>query len=55
MAIKRFLFSIQIQGYGEDADSAWLDATEQFSVYPGPTPAEVEYQVLPEDEEEVPA
>ena len=42
---KRYEFRVVIAGYGKDADQAWEEATEQFSLDPGPTPGEDEYTV----------
>jgi len=49
--VQRYLFTITLSGIGDNPDKAWQDATEQFSLDPGPTPGEDEYTVEPFDED----
>jgi len=50
--VKGYLFTITISGYGENADEAWQDACEGFSMGPGPTPEENEYELVEVENEE---
>jgi len=54
MVMKRFTFKITITGLSENGnpDEAWDDATEQFSLEPGPTPEPGEYTVEGEPEDD---
>lgn len=52
MSLKRFLFTVELQGYGETADVAWTDAIEQFSLDSGPVPDKSDYSVEPAEEED---
>ena len=36
--MKTFIFTVSLIGTGENEDQAWNDATESFSLDPGPTP-----------------
>jgi hypothetical protein len=38
--MRRFEFTITLAGYGKDADMAWIDACENFSLDWGTTPTE---------------
>ncbi len=38
--MKRFLFKIEIQGYGATKEQAWNDAVTEFGLEPGPPPEE---------------
>jgi len=46
--MKRFLFKIEIQGYGSTVEQAWNDAVTEFSLEPGPP--SLEYEEKGEDE-----
>jgi len=37
---RQFEFKIVIQGYGDNADEAWRDAVDGFTLDPGCTPDE---------------
>jgi hypothetical protein len=41
--MKRYIFTIAIQGYGDNEDQAWADAIDAFTVEPGPTPDDADY------------
>lgn len=36
----KVIFTVELQGYGHNVESAWRDATEAFSSDPGDTPHE---------------
>ena len=36
--MKVYVFTVELYGYGDNADAAWNDATEAFAEDPGPTP-----------------
>lgn len=40
--MKRFIFRIELQGFGRDVQEAWNDAVEHFELDPGPPPEEYE-------------
>ncbi len=42
MTQKRYVFTIQISGIGENEQEAWLDATESFDQDPGSCPKQHE-------------
>lgn len=36
--MKHFKFTVIINGHGENADEAWIDACAELGLEPGPTP-----------------
>ena len=49
--MERFIFTIVIDGVGNDAKEAWTDAVEQFWNDPGSVPDPDRYTTEPFDEE----
>jgi hypothetical protein len=47
-----YIFTISLIGSGNNADEAWNDATEGFSLNPGPTPELWCIEKVEEDEDE---
>lgn len=48
--MKRYIFQLAIQGYGNDPETAWNDAVESFIQDPGSTPDT--FEVEDDDPEE---
>ena len=38
--MKSFIFTIELRGFGDTPEQAWLDALENFMLDPGPAPEE---------------
>lgn len=39
---KRFIFPLELQGFGKNPEEAWADAIEGFTLDPGPYPEDFE-------------
>lgn len=50
--MKKYTFTITLTGYGNNADEAWLDATQATDLDSDPTPDDFEVEDEDEDEDE---
>ncbi len=50
--MKKYVFTIALQGYGDNTDIAWTDAVEAFTEDPGATPDDPEFIAEFEDGED---
>jgi len=48
---KLYTFKVLICGYGDTPEEAWDRAVEQFSMEPGPTPDEGDYEITEEEDQ----
>ena len=50
--MKKYLFTIYLQGYGNTPDDAWQDATESTDLSSDPAPDKDDYRLIEGDEDE---